>query len=77
MDIWEVVRLYGPLAAIAGGVYAVLRQIYSYAWRLAKVEERSERHEATLSGIQGPIDKMGKSVARIEAQLEDMQRRHR
>lgn len=74
-DIWTIIKMYGPLAAIAGGVYAVLRQIYAYAWRLAKVEERSERHEEVLDGLKAPLDAMGRSVVRIEAQLEDMRRR--
>lgn len=77
MDFWQFLKLYGPLAAIGGTGYALVRQMFLFAWRLAKVEERGERHEVELSGLQTPIDRMGKAVARIEAQLEDMQRRHR
>ena len=75
MDIWEVIKLYGPLAALTGGTFALVKQMFAYAWRLAKVEEQSERHEETLDGLKAPIDQMGKAVVRIEQQLDDIKRR--
>lgn len=77
MDFWEFLKQYGSLAALAGGGFAVLRQMFSYAWRLAQVEQNVERHEEVLDGLKQPIDVMGKSVIRIEEQLKDMQRRRR
>jgi len=77
MDFWQFMKLYGALAALAGVGFALIKQMFSFVWRLSKVEEQGARHEDILDGLKTPIDKMGRSISRIEAKLEDLDRRRR
>lgn len=77
MDFWEFLKQYGTMATLAGGAFAVVKQMFAFAWRLAQVEQQSQRHEETLDGLKAPIDKVSRSVIRIEEQLSELRRRRR
>lgn len=66
----DVLQTYGTLAALAGGAWAVLQQIWRFTWRLATVESRSIRNTEAIERLEEPMRQLGLGVARIEAHLE-------
>ncbi|HEX5437146.1 MAG TPA: hypothetical protein VFW98_08300 [Gemmatimonadaceae bacterium] len=69
MDVFGLLKVYGSLAGIAGVAYAVIRQMFAFAWRLAKVEEQGERHAVAITKLEAPLNTMARAITRIETRL--------
>jgi len=69
MEPIAILKLYGPLAALFGGAYAIVRTVFSYAWRFAQVEDKADRTEKRVDALAEPLNMVVASVIRIEERL--------
>lgn len=68
MDPWDFLKFAAPLAAIVGGVFALVREAFRWNWRLAQVEQKAQSHDADIA----ELGKICSSVSRMEVILEQL-----
>lgn len=70
VDNFEALKLYAPLATLAGAAYAFVRGAFSYVWRLAAVERQTAENTTAIERLEGPLTSLTLSVARIEEHVK-------
>lgn len=73
MDILKFLVYAGPLAALCGGAYAVVREVFKYGWRLAQVEVQAKDTAEAVVGL----EVMKESVITVKVMVEELVREKR
>lgn len=68
MDPLEFLKFAAPLAALAGGAYAIVREAFRWSWRLAQVERQAETSRTDIQHIQELME----CVTRIEVTVQQL-----
>lgn len=74
MDFLKFLEYAAPVAMLAGGAFAVIKEMFRYGWRLAQVEQQARTTSDSVTKILTLLE----CVTRIEVTVEQLvnDRRH-